>query len=188
MEDLLDNIRKGTLAVNSEVVDCLLQGLDALKILKEDAAGGKESAIEVAELAVRLRSVRESAAEAPADEVTKPADIAAAEDAAAMEVLRSQAGDQSAYKVRISIDEHSQWPSVRCFQALDALAALGDVVKSVPSREEIEAEKGARQLEAIFLTSSTTDDIKAALQALEDIRQVDVEKLGAAGRKRFAAG
>ncbi len=176
MEDLLDRIRKGALTPDSDVIDCLLRGLDALRVLKEAAAAGKESAVEVTELAARLRSVKGSSAEAPAaDKAATSLDAAIMADAAAIEALRSTATGKNVWRVRVSIDERSQWPAVRCFQVFDALAGLGEILKSVPSREEIDAEKVGGKFEALLTTSSSVDDITSSLKAVDEVNQVNVE-------------
>src|SRR3989304_3096466 len=59
MEDLLDRLRKKTLTVSPELVDALLQSLDALKVLKEDVEAGNEESIEIAPLVAALREVAE---------------------------------------------------------------------------------------------------------------------------------
>ncbi len=49
MEDLLDRVRKGSLAVTAELVDALLMSLDGLKVLKNDLAAGQETTLQVAD-------------------------------------------------------------------------------------------------------------------------------------------
>src|SRR4030042_1294704 len=48
MESLLDLLRKGKLKASEEVVDCLLQGLDILKMLRDELVLQKESDVNVA--------------------------------------------------------------------------------------------------------------------------------------------
>jgi two-component system chemotaxis sensor kinase CheA len=57
MESLLDLLRKGKLKASEEVVDCLLQGLDILKILRDELVLQKESDVNVAPAVAKLREV-----------------------------------------------------------------------------------------------------------------------------------
>jgi two-component system chemotaxis sensor kinase CheA len=176
MEDLLDAVRKGAVSVNSEIVDHLLRGLDALTVLKEDAAGGRESEIEVAGLAANLRSAAQPSSnpsDVEAASISFEAALAADHDA--LEALRAEKSGRNLYRIRVSIDPNSEWLAVRCFQVLDVLATFGEIVKSAPSREDIEAEIASHVLEAVVLSASTAEDISANLRAIDEVIEVEVE-------------
>lgn len=55
MEDLLDRVRKGTVAVTAEIVDALLMSLDGLKVMRDHLRRGDDIEIEVAPLVDALR-------------------------------------------------------------------------------------------------------------------------------------
>jgi two-component system, chemotaxis family, sensor kinase CheA len=57
MESLLDLLRKGKLEISEEIVDCLLQGLDILKMLREELILQEESDVDVAPAVAKLREV-----------------------------------------------------------------------------------------------------------------------------------
>ncbi len=57
MESLLDLLRKGKLKASEEVVDCLLQGLDILKMLRDELVLQEESDVNVAPAVAKLREV-----------------------------------------------------------------------------------------------------------------------------------
>ena len=92
MEDLLDRVRKGSLAVTAELVDALLMSLDGLKVLKNDLTAGQETTLQVAPIISALHAAAEAgAAEASEDDtptltldglVSGDAEIAARLDAA----------------------------------------------------------------------------------------------------------
>lgn len=60
MEDALDRLRSGTLTVSAELVDELLQSVDALKILKENVTAGDEGDLDIAPLVASLRASADS--------------------------------------------------------------------------------------------------------------------------------
>jgi two-component system chemotaxis sensor kinase CheA len=57
LERVLDKVRKGTLKVTSNVVDALLNGLDILRVLKEELLTNNESAADVPGVISRLDAI-----------------------------------------------------------------------------------------------------------------------------------
>ena len=65
MENVLDKVRKGALAVSSPVVDALLKGLDGLRILREELVTGEESKIDINAIAAELEAAMTNSNNAP---------------------------------------------------------------------------------------------------------------------------
>ena len=176
MEDLLDRLRKKTLTVSSELVDALLQSLDALKVLKEDLEAGNEESIEIAPLVVALRQVAEpgeggTSAKGPGASL----EAAIAEDPAAQQRLEAASTDGlNVYAMRAAVDEESDWAAVRFFQAVNEASGLGEVLCSVPSLEEIQQEKVGSELQLLLATSESAEAVRAAIDAVDDITVADV--------------
>lgn len=61
MENLLDMIRKDKLKITEETTDCLLEGIDTLKMLKDELRSHKEGNVDVAPAVARLRKAAGSA-------------------------------------------------------------------------------------------------------------------------------
>lgn len=188
MEDTLDKVRSGTLAVTADLVDSLLQCLDALKALVESAASGEEGAVDIDPLIAILREAAGAGGATETVSEDRPSvSASAAADPAVVERLEAALADgDRAYVVGIGIVPGTDWAAVRCLQAMNELSSLGRVIHSVPSSEEIEEEKVGSRLEILLATSEGPEAIRNAVLAVEDIDAVAVDDWSAAAPEATA--
>ena len=186
MEDSLDKLRSGTLTVSAELVDALLQSLDALRELKENLASGDEGEFDIAPLVAALRVVAESGGAPVREEVEVALEAAVAGDRSALKRLKAaKRKGLNAYSIRVDIDPETGWAAVRSFQVVNELSSLGGIICSVPSQEEIEQEKVGSQLRLLLATAETAEAVRASISNLDDIQAVEV---GLWGEGEAAAG
>lgn len=180
METVLDAVRQGRRTPTSEVVDALLAGLDALRVLAEEVVTRIDSGIETARLEADLHAVLEEPEElnslsvAPSTTATYPVppDTLAA--------VGAEMNDGAAtYVVELSIARECQLPSIRCFQALQELDALGKLHITWPARDLIEAGSGEFELAGLLTTMQSEEQLTAALQAVTDIESVSARSVAA---------
>ena len=157
METLFDKVRKGTASANTQVVDALLHSLDQLRLLKE--------ALETEDHAeIDSRSVVEELERAGASQEGEGGQAAAAKEGQGLtfseesiQNLKTQVAEgRSAFKATVSIMQGSEWVAVRCFQILNELNGLSEVIASSPDQQTIEA--GADippRMEVVFETRSS---------------------------------
>jgi two-component system chemotaxis sensor kinase CheA len=91
-----------------------------------------------------------------------------------LELARHIDDGHSLFRVTVTIAEGSQLPSVRCFQALQELDALGTVVRTQPERTVVEAGGAESVLEAVIATTAVEAALQAALESLSDVASVTV--------------
>ncbi len=97
MESLLDRLRSHTLSVSTEIVDALLYGLDALKVLKEDITSPEESDLDITPIVAAIKAVTsDEAAGKAARKVELTVDQTVRED-----VQAALAGGQSVFQVEV---------------------------------------------------------------------------------------
>jgi two-component system chemotaxis sensor kinase CheA len=175
MEDSLDKLRSGTLTVSAELVDALLQSLDALRELKENLASGDEGEFDIAPLVAALRAVAEPGGAAAPEEAEVALEAVVAADPSALQRLEAAKGEGlNAYSIRVDIDTETGWAAVRSFQVVNELTSLGEIICSVPSQEEIEQEKVGSQLRLLLATSETAEAVRASISNLDDIQAVEI--------------
>lgn len=175
MEDLLDRVRKGELAVTPELVDALLMSLDGLKVLKDNLANSEDAPLNIDPIVALLHAAAEAgaaasggiaAAQAPARKLV----TVVVGDAAIEESVAAAAADgQSVLRILVKIDPESDWAAVRCFQILNELDGHGHVLASVPTQEDIEHEQVGHEIEVLFGTASELADIEALITKVEDV-------------------
>ena len=181
METVLDAVRQGRREPTSEVVDALLAALDALRVLAGEVVTRVDSGIETTQLEEDLLAVLESPA-AVADPIEEGM---ASGDAVALpaEVRQAVAADaqqgRTAYCVDITIAPGCQLPSIRCYQILHELDALGTVHSSSPDRTAVESGSGEFSLVTIFASSSSEDEVQSALSSVSDVETVTIRHLSA---------
>lgn len=176
MEDLLDRVRKGTLAVTAELVDALLMSLDGLKVLKNDLAGGRKTTLQLEPMVNALRAAAEAGAakeEAAGDTVSIDA-LVLGDPAVAARLDAGAAAGLSLLRVRVDIAPDTEWVAVRCFQLLNELSGRGEVIASSPSQQEIEQERVGHSLDVLIATQQPAADLQPPLEAVADVVAVEI--------------
>ena len=175
MEDLLDRVRKGSLAITAELVDALLMSLDGLKVLKNDLAAGRESTLQIEPIVKALKAAAE-AEDAPEDEgdaALASLDALVLGDAGLAErIEQAAAGETPLLRVTGELDPTTDWAAVRCFQMLNELEGKGELVLSVPSQADIEEERAGHRFEALILTDLPAEEIRSLLEPIDDVVSV----------------
>jgi two-component system chemotaxis sensor kinase CheA len=88
-------------------------------------------------------------------------------------------GGSAIYLVELTISPDCQLPSIRCFQALQELDALGKLLVTWPSREAIEAGAGEFEVAGFLASMQSEEQMQAALQAVTDIAATHVRVIPA---------
>ena len=175
MEDLLDRVRKGTLAITSEIVDALLMSLDCLKILKNNLTeDGEGHSIDTQPIVDALNTAAAGGSAPEAASTQEPLHTIFANDENLRSLFEEASGEGHAVlHLKVHIDEATDWKAVRCFQVINELDDCGDVLSSVPSQAEIEQERVSGLLEILFATDQEAVDIQARVEQLEEITSAE---------------
>jgi len=177
MEDLFDRVRKGSLVIDQDVTDVLLQCLDGIRALKDDITADTPSGVDVASLVDAIRRYAEGEA---ADVAASPASPLVADEATAERIATAARGGRGAFHILANLDPDSDWRAVRCFQLLNELDHVGEVVASTPGQAEIEAEAVGDTFQAIVLlkrrgrAAIDPEGLQATLAQVDDVRSVQV--------------
>ncbi|HEX3032340.1 MAG TPA: chemotaxis protein CheA, partial [Bacillota bacterium] len=200
MENILDKVRKGQLEITTSIMDVLLEALDVLKVLKEEIETLEESDVDLETILTGLAEAAEDqglpvaksaatelkAAQGPeTDMEPKPATTALAMPDLALDweeknmVLEAIKEGKQAFNVLVRLDQASDMLPVRALLTLMALREVGEIVKSLPSSEEIEREEAKPLLALLLLTASDRETVLRAVRELPDILSVEAEILDA---------
>ncbi len=178
METVLDAVRQGRRRPTSEVVDALLAGLDALRVLADEVVTRVDSGIETARLEADLHAVLEEHDAPESEEPLEAAGDAHRLDPAQIEAaLAGMDNGTSLYFVEVAISPDCQLPSIRSFQALQEIDALGQVLATWPERELVEAGAGEFSLACFLLSSQSDEQLQAAIQAVTDVHRVQARSI-----------
>jgi two-component system chemotaxis sensor kinase CheA len=181
METVLDAVRQGRRQPTSDVVDALLAGLDALRILANEVVTRVDSGVETAVLEAGLHAVLE--AHAPESEGAGLDSAASGpyvlSQASVDAALQGIAQGSSCYLIEVHIDPECQLPSIRGFQVLQGVDALGAILQTWPERELIESGASGFRVAAALLSRQAADQLQAAVNDVSDIVKVIVRSVAA---------
>ncbi len=175
MESLFDLVRQGEIAVSTPVIDALLHSLDVLRVLRDDLANSEDSKVEIEPVVQELETViAEASGSAPARRATAAPSLTL--DKTALQTLQTaQITGQSIFRVKVTLDPESAWASVRCFQVVQGLSLLGEIITSRPSAAEIEAQEVGAEIQVILVTDHDSSTLMAPLKTIEDVVNVEVD-------------
>ena len=175
MEDILDKVRKKTLAVTPVLVDILLKSLDMLKALKEElATGDNKGKIDIRSVLAELTSVTTEMNQhtAPAKENYGP-DFYFSDDETRETVNKAIARGLHAFEIAVELEE-TEWTAVRSYQVIQELSSRGEILKSVPSIQELEQGKATPTLRILFAGSEQEKIYHSLISTIENVKNVRI--------------
>lgn len=179
METVLDQVRQGKKRPTSEMVDALLAGLDALRVLADEVRTRVESGVNIDPLVAELNAVLN--AEEPDEGESDAVQEATAElvlPADAREALTKAAEQgKNPFLVEVAIGSSCQLPSIRCYQLLQELDALAEVGFTRPDRATIESGSAEFDLVAVVASTQNDEQLTAAISSISDVETVKIRHL-----------
>ncbi|MCR4419868.1 MAG: chemotaxis protein CheA [Clostridia bacterium] len=191
MEEVLDKLRQGRLAVTSRVVDVLLACLDVLRELKEEVSGGREQTVEVEDLVGRLRALTGGAGGDIRPVAKSAAGTRADLDLNDVERHLVEAAYLKGFRVWhlvVTLEEGCLMKAARAYIVYKNLEEIGEIIKTVPPAEDIEAERFDRTLSFVLVTREDADVAASVVKSTSEIASVAVEAVNLeAGEEKPAA-
>lgn len=169
MEAILDKLRNNTMAVDTELINALLNGLDTLKSLKDTLISGEACTADIAAVIATLED------KAKGDDDTAPAASSAALSLSREELkqMEGEAGDgTTVYRVRVTVAPDCAFAAVRLFQALAELEQAGKIIKAKPTQAELETGGDGRELELFLASSESADAVKTRVGSIPDLENI----------------
>ncbi|MDN5326572.1 MAG: two-component system, chemotaxis family, sensor kinase CheA [Moorella sp. (in: firmicutes)] len=173
MESVLDSLRQGKLAVSREIIDILLASVDTLRGLKDSIAAGKGEEGAVDEVVTRLEAVL---AEPAANKAVSNAELTL--DDIEQNVIRAaEVKGFRAYEIRVQLEAGCQMKSARAYLVFNNLKDLGEVIKSAPHTQDLEAEKFEDTFTLAFVSREDADTLANVVKSVSEIKDVLVRPI-----------
>lgn len=180
MEDVLDLIRKDQLDLNEDIIDTLFKCVDSLGQMIDSVGNGEaEDVVDVSDLVKKLSSISkpdQAQAAAPAAAAAAPAAGGISIELSDVDkdvIKQAQAQGLQAIHARITLADTCLLKSARSYMVMNALDEIGDVVKSVPSSEDLEQEKFDKSFDVIVVTSQEEKGVQDAINSISEIAKVE---------------
>ncbi|MDG4656178.1 chemotaxis protein CheA [Ectobacillus antri] len=158
MENVLDEVRSGNLSVTPAIIDIIFECIDNLEKMVADVQAGGWGNIDARQTTNKIEAILSG---------TTVKEVVISEETATQ-----KEGD--AWQIHIWIREDAMLKAVRAVMCMEALRGYGDIVKTVPDLECIEADEFGNYLMLEYATEKTVDDIKEILLDISDVEKIDI--------------
>lgn len=180
MENLLQSIRDGKLAVNLSLVNLLFQCFDLIKNVISNVAAGKKVDTPYTDMIQRLeayeknpdvavaspkggRSVSESAEPVKKEELASSSGLELdADDTKELEELVTGSGSGKAWLLKVGLKKDAPMKGLRYTLILQNLRGLGNVFRTQPSSEELENGTEAPILSILIVSPESQEELTKA--------------------------
>ncbi|MFJ8527005.1 chemotaxis protein CheW [Bacillus sp. NPDC094106] len=162
MENVLDEIRHGNMAVNADIIDVVFECIDNLEKMVADVQQGGMGNIDVTATKQKLEALLNGDA------------VGAAESQAQVEL---EDDDTASYEIHVTVEQQAILKAVRAIMCIEALQKLGSIEKTVPSMEEIEADTFGFEFTIYMNTDQSEEELKQAALHVSEIEKVEVKQI-----------
>lgn len=175
-EDVMDELRSGSRSVTPEIIDLLLECSTKLEELTSSIEGNGNDDIDVSAVLLELKSLSEEEEENGKGE--RKGEAMGNENCKVQnekfKTMEAKGGRGKTYEINVSLVKNCEFKGARGFLALKNLAEIGEIIKTVPSQEDIENEKFDFEFEVVLATDANEEDVKKVLTSVVDIEKVDI--------------
>jgi two-component system chemotaxis sensor kinase CheA len=177
MENLLDDIRKHKISVDTGLVDLLFECLDELQIIINTIAlEGVEGDKEVSLLINRLRKVlNKGEIEVGTEDSGQKSDMELNIHESGVVSKAKQQGF-NCFIIEVRLDKSCMLKSARAFVIFNTLEKKGEIIKSYPSVEDIEDERFNDLLKLVLISRDSMDEIRKSLVTVSEISDIKIHE------------
>lgn len=182
MENVLDDIRNSKIDVNTYIIDVLFECLDFLEnAVNHVASNGNEGNNLADDIIVKLNIILKGKTE----EVAITAAPKTANEKGIMKFnqydngVMAKAIEQgyNVFKVKIMLDSGCMLKAARAFIVFQTVERYGEIIKAVPSVEDIEDEKFENEFSILIITNESEAVVRKDLESISEINQVIFDKI-----------
>lgn len=180
MENLLDQLRKGTREVTPEFINLLLEGIDALRIYNEEIATDEESGYSPDELIEKLRLIGQSTSQAKKEVSATEESVQTAffvPQLVNIALENAEAHGNKVFTIRALLNLENTLPAVRAYQILMLLEEKGTIIASDPTMQNIESELKDSEVKVLLVTGASKGEIEKELANVPDVRKIKIEEI-----------
>lgn len=187
MEDVLSEFRDGELKVTQKVVTVLFKCLDTLEQMVNNISEGNEEEISINNIIEELEGIRELGNVSEAEEI----DETESEENNNVNLneydinVIKQAQDRGfdCYNISIALNENTLLKSARAFLIFKSLEDYGEIIKSVPSTEDIESENFDLDMSLVYITTRKKEEIYSSLMNISEVDKVIIDNVNVRAEK-----
>ncbi|KGN03441.1 chemotaxis protein CheA [Clostridium novyi A str. 4570] len=191
MEDVLSQFREGNLKVTQEVVTVLFKCLDTLEQMVNNISEGVDEVVEVDHIIEKLEAIAEGNSDEKSEEnkniEEKSVDTDNKQEESEfkkqineydLSVIK-QAVDKgfNAFYIKVQLNENTLLKSARAFLIFKSLEECGEIIKCMPSADDLENENFEFEIEMVYLTTKNKEEIYEILMDISEVDEVIVDNV-----------
>lgn len=188
MENVFSEIRNDKLKVTSDLVDILFQCLDALEAYLDNIINTQDEGTDDNAAIIKLLNdylnggsgVAEQAAPQAAQAAPQTADGVVTDfskvnfaDFEQHAIMEAGTKDLNVYGVHVKIDPSCILKAARAFLVFKSVEELGEIIKSIPSAQDIEDEKFDLDFDIFVITGESLDKVLATVRNVSEIKDAE---------------
>lgn len=182
MENVLDEIRNNKLAVTPSVLDVVFSAVDDLEAMVFSIADGGDGKRDVSNvinqlkgiIAGKMESQLQTAVTLEGYASTKPATDGEYDEFEWTVIAQSQEQGFTVFKMDIQLREDCLLKAARAFMVFETLEQMGEVIKSVPTVDQLEEEKFEHGFSVTFLSKNKQEELKEKIMNISEIDSVKI--------------
>jgi two-component system chemotaxis sensor kinase CheA len=178
MESLLQDVREGQLLINNNLVDLLFEAFDFLeKLISVISATQGEGSIEIIEIINKLKNYSEKLMESSIIETAAAIHSQNNYHFNELEnslVLEASLKGYLTLKIEINLAHDCLLKSARSFIVFKSIEKYGEIIKTIPSVQDIEDEKFDTQLIFYIITKNEPEIIERDLLSISEVTAVNL--------------
>lgn len=169
MENLLSKLREFEVAFSTEIGDLFFKCVDSLDLMVENIDSGNNEEHDISDL-VKLLTYHEQQ-DSSQEEVSEP-DLEEQTDFNEFEeklITQGLIKKFNFYKITVEIAENCVMKGVRAFMVFRSLEEIGEVIKSIPSSQEIEDEMFDNEFSVFILSKNSSQEVEELLGKITEV-------------------
>ncbi|MED2246786.1 chemotaxis protein CheA, partial [Bacillus thuringiensis] len=161
MENVLDEIRHGNIVVNADIIDVIFECIDNLEKMVADVQQGGMGNIDVVSTKQKLEALLNGNVETTTERI---------------EQNHIDNDDAVSHEVHITVEQQAILKAVRAIMCIEALQNVGNIQKTAPSIEEIEADAFGFEFTVFMDTDCSIEELKQVVLHVSEIEKVEVKQ------------
>lgn len=188
MENVFSEIRNDKLKVTSDLVDILFQCLDALEAYLDNIINTQDEGTDDNAAIIKLLNDYLNGGSGVAEQAAPQAEQAAPQTADGVvtdfskvkfadfeqhAIMEAGTKNLNVYGVHVKIDPSCILKAARAFLVFKSVEELGEIIKSIPSAQDIEDEKFDLDFDIFVITGESLDNVLATVRNVSEIKDAE---------------
>ncbi|NTW05065.1 MAG: chemotaxis protein CheA [Peptococcaceae bacterium] len=180
IENLFDRLRQGTMEITTALIDILFESLDFLKLLKDEITGDAKD-VSVDAIMAKLKAFqdkKDASSSAGDNQGVNAYSEVNLMDSIVLDLIReAEFRGFQAFIITVNVSKECQMKNIRAFLVYEGLQHVGEILKSNPSVEDIEAGNYGDSFSLVYISQEDVENIKNVVMSISEIDSVDIVNL-----------